>query len=159
MADYPFSTSSSISIHLMFPDAYDDPAHSPQFSVIFRVSQSRSIDFLLPLWRKLLAPCREPPPVPEVPVYENGDQFLPKDKIGSPRQISGVPFPPQAVALKLLRDHPLGAGILATNSRHYAATRLWRHYVATTSGISRFWDAGQGAPPLVKAKSRPQCRA
>jgi hypothetical protein len=76
----------------MLPETHDNPALAPQAPHVAHVTAAIGVDLRLPGGRELVAPYRESPSVPEVPIHEYGNPGIAHDEVGAAWQIPYVAF-------------------------------------------------------------------
>jgi hypothetical protein len=119
-----------IVLDLVFPNPDDDPSAAAKKSEVPRVTLSIPGDLQPPIFGKLLSPHREPPAMPEIPVYEDGHALASKHEIGPPRHFPHILPKSAAPRVKDAANRQLRARVRAPDARHRAAALLWREIVS-----------------------------
>lgn len=113
----------------MLPQADHLPAVSSETPEVPAVPGPVGCDLVPPLRTKLVLPQREPPPVPEIPIDEDGKAESSEHDVRSARKILGVSREAEAEQSQSPDHDPLGRGVLPLDPGHDGTSRLGTHDV------------------------------
>lgn len=106
----------AVMLHLVLPEAADRPSSPPEPPEVPGVPQAVRLDRGLPCLGQLVPPDGKPPPVPEMPVHEDGHHGDAEQDVRAAEQVLGVSLELPASGCQCFRDGPFRPCILAIDS-------------------------------------------